>query len=190
MSSNWHFQPFIIWHRFNIQFQVKWIYPLLWARELEFEQVDDSILANTTVTWAERYQWDKWLNFWLKMGLLGGRINWGANQCLAPSVKRGKIRVCRAICNLIGQKRDTWSDWQDTECKPRKNSRLLNDLRPNWSKEWHLIRLARPRAINWSKNHSHGFVGERKSYQQSHQRRFKNHMAAKLTVALVYCSWR
>ena len=59
------------------------------------------------------------------MGLLGGRINWGANQCLAPSVKHGEIRVCRAICNLIAQKRDIWSGWQDTECKPRKNSRLL-----------------------------------------------------------------
>ena len=46
-------------HRFNIQFQVKWSYPKLWARELEFEQVYDNFLANTTVTWAERYQWDK-----------------------------------------------------------------------------------------------------------------------------------
>ena len=61
------------------------------------------------------------------MGLLGGRINWRANQCLAPSVKRGKIRVCRAICNLIGQKRDTWSDWQDTECKIGQKNDTLSD---------------------------------------------------------------
>ena len=183
MSSNWHFQPFIIWHRFNIQFQVKWIYPLLWARELEFEQVDDSILANTTVTWAERYQWDKWLNFWLKMGLLGGRINWGANHCLAPSVKRGKIRVCRTICNLIGQKHDTWSDWQGTECKPLEKFATLERFATQ------LVKRMTP-SLNWNKNRPQGFVGKRKSYQQSHQRRFKNHMAAKLTVALVYCSWR
>ena len=37
--------------------------------------------------------------------------------------------------NLIGQKYDTWSDWQDSECKPRENLRLLNNVRLNWSKE-------------------------------------------------------
>ena len=66
-------------------------------------------------------------------------INWGTNLCLAPSVKRGKICVSLILCNLIGQKYDTWSDWQDSECKPRENLRLLNNVRLNWSKEWHFV---------------------------------------------------
>ena len=69
---------------------------------------------------------NKWLNFWLQIVLLRGR-----NQF----VKRGKICACLTICNLIGQKYDTWSDWQDSTCKPPENSQVLNDVRPNWSKE-------------------------------------------------------
>ena len=46
------------------------------------------------------------------------------------------------------------------------------------------------RGRNWNKNQSQGFVGKRKSNHLIHQRRFKNHTAAKLTVALVHCTWR
>ena len=49
--------------------------------------------------------------------------------------KAREICVSLILCNLIGQKYDTWSDWQDSECKPRENLRLLNNVRLNWSKE-------------------------------------------------------
>ena len=118
------------------------------------------------------------------MGLLRGRINWGANQYLAPSAKRGKIRVCRTICNLIGQKHDTWSDWHGTKCKPLEKFATLERFATQ------LVKRMTP-SLNWNKNRPQGFVGKRKSYQQSHQRRFKNHMAAKLTVNVTYriCLW-
>ena len=53
--------------------------------------------------------------------------------------KAREICVSLILCNLIGQKYDTWSDWQDSECKPRENLRLLNNVRLNWSKEWHFV---------------------------------------------------
>ena len=75
------------------------------------------------------------LSFGSKWCCYAATINRGTNLCLAPSVKRGKICVSLILCNLTGQKYDTWSDWQDSECKPRENLRLLNNVRLNWSKE-------------------------------------------------------
>ena len=92
----------------------------------------------------------------LEWGCHAAEINWGVNQCLAPSVKRGKIYVCLTICDLIGQRHDTWSNWPESECKPRENLRILNDLRPNWSIKWHLIWIARPRGAKCNKNQPQG----------------------------------